>query len=67
MPFLSLPPPFLARSLPPSLALCLAGVPVCSVVRMGVKERPQCYFDVEINREPGKTRQQPPGDGSLPD
>ncbi|XP_052372203.1 NK-tumor recognition protein isoform X4 [Oncorhynchus keta] len=27
-------------------------VPVCSVVRMGVKERPQCYFDVEINREP---------------
>jgi len=21
---------------------------------MGVKDRPQCYFDVEINREPGK-------------
>uniref|UniRef100_A0AAY5KE43 Peptidyl-prolyl cis-trans isomerase n=1 Tax=Esox lucius TaxID=8010 RepID=A0AAY5KE43_ESOLU len=21
-------------------------------IRMGVKERPQCYFDVEINREP---------------
>lgn len=21
---------------------------------MGVKDRPQCYFDVELNREPGK-------------
>ncbi|KAK6293322.1 hypothetical protein J4Q44_G00368230 [Coregonus suidteri] len=30
----------------------ITGVQVCSVVRMGVKERPQCYFDVEINREP---------------
>lgn len=21
---------------------------------MGVKDRPQCYFDVELNREPSK-------------
>ncbi|KAL7835480.1 hypothetical protein SRHO_G00278270 [Serrasalmus rhombeus] len=29
---------------------CLATQP--SPFRMGVKDRPQCYFDVEINREP---------------
>lgn len=25
-----------------------------ALIRMGVKDRPQCYFDVELNREPGK-------------
>lgn len=24
---------------------------------MRVKDRPQCYFDVELNREPGKSHQ----------
>lgn len=25
-----------------------------TLITMGVKDCPQCYFDVELNREPGK-------------
>lgn len=38
--------------------LGLCAVPAFKVpenlITMGVKDHPQCYFDVELNREPGK-------------